>query len=201
MKGGDLVFETQPAGLGEVEFRPPVITTERLFLRGWEPEDVDSVFRYASDPEVTRYMDWERHRSLDDSWVFLDHVIARQYVVEAYSYAVCLRERPWAALGGIGVVWEHREHEVMELGYVLARSEWGKGYVVEAALALLSRVFLDLKPQHVFAPVFADNARSCRVCEKLGMHLDGVRRQVRKRGENRHDLAFYSLLKDEWERR
>lgn len=201
MRGADFVFETQPPCLGEVEFRPPVITTERLFLRGWEPEDVDSVFRYSSDPEVTRYMDWERHRSLDDSWVFLDHVVARQYLAEEYTYAICLRERPWVPLGCVSVAWERREHDVMELGYVLARNEWGKGYVVEAAAALLSLVFHDQQPQHVFAPVFAENVRSRRVCEKLGMHLDGVRRKVRKRQGKRHDLAFYSLLKEEWDRR
>ena len=40
--------------LSDLAWRPPRIETQRLLLRGWDPTDVETVFAYASDPEVTR---------------------------------------------------------------------------------------------------------------------------------------------------
>jgi len=51
---------------------PDRIETSRLLLRKATPQDVDSIFsRYASDPEVTRYVGWPMHRSIDDTHAFL----------------------------------------------------------------------------------------------------------------------------------
>ena len=50
---------------------PPRLETERLVLRKITPGDAAAVFAYASDPEVTRYVLWETHRSVEDSRAFL----------------------------------------------------------------------------------------------------------------------------------
>jgi ribosomal-protein-alanine N-acetyltransferase len=186
-------------GLGEVEFRPPEIKTDRLVLRGWEPEDIESVYLFASDPEVARYMSWSRHESSDQSSFFLDNIVADEYRRGEYSYAVCHKDSLSRAIGGVGVSWEMREHGVMELGYVLRRQDWGHGYITEACQGLLHRAFSDFPVEHIFAPVFSKNARSRRVCEKLGFRLDGVRRGLRQRAGQRLDLAYYSMLRDERE--
>jgi RimJ/RimL family protein N-acetyltransferase len=43
---------------------PKRIVTERLVLRLPQPSDDWAVHKFASDPEVTRYMDWPRHTEL-----------------------------------------------------------------------------------------------------------------------------------------
>ncbi len=49
----------------------PELETERLLLRRMRLDDAEAMFAYASDPEVTRYVLWETHRSIEDSEGFL----------------------------------------------------------------------------------------------------------------------------------
>ena len=58
--------------VGEVLRDLPMLETDRLILRKMTPDDAEAVFAYASDPEVTRYVIWETHRSIEDSRAFLD---------------------------------------------------------------------------------------------------------------------------------
>ncbi len=51
---------------------PPRLETERQDQRKKTLEDDAAVFAYASDPEVTRYVLWEAHRSVEVSRAFLD---------------------------------------------------------------------------------------------------------------------------------
>ena len=49
------------------------LETARLVLRPPMPEDAPIMFeRYASDPEVTRYLGWPRHKSVEDTQAFVD---------------------------------------------------------------------------------------------------------------------------------
>ena len=48
-----------------------MIETERLLLRRMRLGDAEAMFAYASDPEVTRYVLWETHRSIQESENFL----------------------------------------------------------------------------------------------------------------------------------
>ena len=49
----------------------PELETERLLLRKMRLDDAEALFAYASDPEVTRYVPWDTHRSMEDSESFL----------------------------------------------------------------------------------------------------------------------------------
>ena len=51
---------------------PVRIETARLLLVRPDASDAASIFeRYASDPEVTRFLGWPRHQSVDDTKAFL----------------------------------------------------------------------------------------------------------------------------------
>ncbi|MEO6602570.1 MAG: GNAT family protein [Polyangiaceae bacterium] len=181
--------------LVDVAWRPPPIETERLLLRGREPEDAEAIFRYASDPEVTPYMAWEPSRSLADVWDFLDGLTAHNYEQEELDYAIALRSTPRLLIGGVGVSWHPRKHRVMELGYVLAKEHWGQGLMPEAARALIEYAFRTTPVERIYAPVFAQNAKSRRAAEKIGLRFEGVlRSSVEFRGERR-DEAVYAIVR------
>ena len=62
-----------------------------------------------------------------------------------------------------------------ELGYSLARSDWGRGYATEAARACLDAALTHLTDARVVALVDAENHASLRVAERIGMrHVDTV---------------------------
>lgn len=52
---------------------PPQIDTPRLRLSRPTARDAEAVFdRYANDPDVTRFVGWPLHQSVDDTRAFLD---------------------------------------------------------------------------------------------------------------------------------
>ena len=57
----------------------PELETERLLLRRMRLDDAQDMFAYASDPEVTRYVLFDTHRSVEDSEAFL------RFAVEGYE--------------------------------------------------------------------------------------------------------------------
>lgn len=183
--------------LGDISWRPPRLESGRVLLRGYEPGDVDDIFAYGSDPEVTPFMAWDRHRTVADARTFLDAVVATSYRRRELDYALCLRGAPSPVIGGVGLFWRSARHQVMELGYVLHRAYWGRGLVPEAARALMRFAFETTPVERIYAPIFAPNAKSRRAAEKMGMTLDGVLRSaVAFRGQ-RWDEAIYSILRGE----
>lgn len=176
---------------------PRVVETERLLLRPFELGDVDDVYAYARDEEWSRYL-----RMLPRPYerVHAEQFVARQILldwVEHVAWAVVLEDR---VRGGIGLRFDFPNRRA-ELGYSIAREEWGKGYCTEAARAVIDagfRIHDDLVRIHARAD--ASNAASQRVMAKAGMTKEGVLRQSRvERGEV-FDEAWYSMLREEWER-
>jgi ribosomal-protein-alanine N-acetyltransferase len=181
--------------LSDLTWRPPRLETERLLLRGWEPTDVDAVFAYASDPEVTRFMAWDQHRSIADSRAFLDVLVAEKYAGQELDYCICRRDEPAAAIGGIGLYWSSRPHGTMELGYVLRRSAWGHGFVPEAGRRLVRHAFETTDVARIFAPIFAENAKSRRAAEKMGLRFEGVLRSAARHQGRRWDEAVHAIVR------
>jgi len=58
--------------LSELPFPMPVLETQRLRLRRFEQRDLEAGFAWASDEEVTRYVYWPAHRTLNDTQNFLN---------------------------------------------------------------------------------------------------------------------------------
>ncbi len=183
------------AALGSIAWRPPVLQSERLVLRGYELADAEAIFGYASDPETTRYMAWERHRSVADALTFLNRQVAENYRRRQLDYALCLADAPERAVGGVGVYVRSERHRVMELGYVLSRAHWGRGLVPEAARLLIDHAFATCDVERIYAPIFSENARSRRAAEKIGLSLDGVLRSALDFHGRRWDEAIYSVLR------
>jgi ribosomal-protein-alanine N-acetyltransferase len=190
-------LSAETMSLSDVIWRPPRLETDRLLLRGWEPTDVEAVFAYASDPEVTRFVSWDQHRSLADSRIFLDGFVAEHYAAQEVDYCFCLLSDPAVAIGGLGVYWSSRPHKTMELGYVLRRSAWGNGFVPEAARRLICYAFETTDAARIFAPIFAQNAGSRRAAEKMGLKFEGVLRSTIQYRGARWDEAIYSILREE----
>lgn len=175
---------------------PPVLTTERLLLRPLSRADLDGVFKYAHDPEVSRFTLWDPHVTLADSLKFLN-----EYAFPSYRngqpdpFGIVLRASPDPmVIGTIGCFWVSPRHHSMELGYALGREHWGKGYTVEAAKAILDYVFSSFQVNRVICRCMIANAASKRVMDKLGFQPEGIRRHEIFKGGVFHDVYSSSLL-------
>lgn len=180
-------------------WQPPTLTTERLVVRPFGREDADSLFRAASNPNVTRRTLWQAHEDLDASLRFITGYAINQYYQEIPEpLAVARREAPAEVIGTVGCFWVSKEHYSMELGYWIAEPLWGKGYAAEASRALVTWLFANYAVNRLQAHCVADNDASERVLHKLGFQFEGVARSaVCLRGQF-FDVKRFAVLRDEW---
>ena len=88
----------EPSEVWDYFARPPVLETPRLIIRPAKMRDAEDVFRYASDPEVARYVLWTPHRTPADSRSFI-RSLQRQYRASQPSSCLCVLRETGAAVG------------------------------------------------------------------------------------------------------
>jgi ribosomal-protein-alanine N-acetyltransferase len=175
----------------------PTLRTARLTLRQLHKDDVDAMFEYTSDPEVTLYTVWELHRSKEDTREFLEAMLQKQEIGMSAMWGVVETESG-KLIGNCGMKAVMPEHGRAELAFALNRKYWGKGYMSEAAHAVVQATFTRLGMNRVEAITDGENAATVRVLKRVGMIFEGIMRQaVRMRGAYR-DAKLYSVLKSEF---
>ena len=175
----------------------PELRTPRLLLRRLRLEDASDIFAYASDPQMTPFVFWEPHRSLDDTRDFLARTL-RGYADGLPPVWGVQHLEDGVILGGCAM------HEVSfvnlraEIGYALARKYWGQGLMTEAVRAVLDYGFNSLLLNRIEARCDVENTASWHVMEKAGMKFEGVLRQnIILHGRPR-DAKMYAILREEW---
>jgi [ribosomal protein S5]-alanine N-acetyltransferase len=183
--------------IGEVLKDLPTLETDRLILRKMTPDDAEAVFAYASDPEVSRYVLWETHRSIEDSRTFLDLATSKYESGGEPDWGIVYKG-DHHFVGTCGIVSWEPYHARAELGYALSRDYWGRGLMAEAVRAMISFGFKKMNLNRIEARCIAENIASARVMEKAGMLYEGTLRQRELiKGEHR-DMKVYSILRDEY---
>jgi RimJ/RimL family protein N-acetyltransferase len=145
--------------------------TSRLRFRPPAPEDADAIFeRYASDPEVTRYLGWPRHKTVDDTRGFVAFSQSEWARWPAGPLLIFSRQTG-QLVGSSGLLLE--SHEAAQTGYVFARDAWGHGYATETLRAMVG-LAAQLKISRLYALCHTAHQASCRVLEKCGFEREGV---------------------------
>jgi [ribosomal protein S5]-alanine N-acetyltransferase len=148
-----------------------LLETERLLLRKPTVKDAELIFsRYASDPEVTRYMSWPTHRTIADTQAFLAWSDADWDRWPAGTYLVFARG-DGQLLGATGLSFQTPGSAVT--GYVLARDAWGKGFATEA-LRCMVELAGRLGVRRLDANCHVEHRSSARVMEKCGFVLEEI---------------------------
>jgi [ribosomal protein S5]-alanine N-acetyltransferase len=169
-----------------------ILQTERLTLRPALSNDAQAIFdNYAGDPEVTRFLQWRPQTDIENIRAFLSACRSSAEAGKEFSWV--LAETPHgAALGMISLRLESSARA--QIGYVLARPYWGRGYMPEAARAVIAHGLGALGRYRVEAYLDFENARSARVLEKAGMQFEGRLRRYtvhpNVHGEPRDVLMF-----------
>ena len=180
-------------------FRLPSLETQDLCLRKPRMKDAKDIFRYASDPEVARYVLWEPHRSVSETSSFIRDLRARLRAGCPSSWVVVLRETD-TVIGTIGFVWYSTDNNAAELGYSFSREYWNRGYATQALRAVIDSVFSSLPLNRLEAQHDVRNPASGRVMQKCGLTQEGILRgRIMNKGEY-IDTALYSILRSDWEK-
>jgi RimJ/RimL family protein N-acetyltransferase len=177
------------------------LSTPRLLLREFEEDDWRATHPYEANPEVVRYLPYEA-RTPEESQKYIHMVMgmARETPRLVYDFAVVLRDNH-QLIGRCGMKVNDPELREAMLWYVLDPSQWGKGYIPEAARALLDFAFGTLGLHRVWADCDPRNPASFRVMEKLGMRREAhFIENAFYKGEW-CDSLIYAMLDREWRAR
>lgn len=149
--------------------RPPErIETKRLVLRVPTLADAPAMFsNYANDPEVTKYLTWRPHASVEETERVLAMLIDMWDTGAVHPWAITIDDEI------VGMIEAAIKPPVAEFGSVLRRSLWGQGLMAEAATSVMAWLLDQPEIWRVQAYVDIDNPGSSRVMEKIGMSLDG----------------------------
>lgn len=174
------------------------IETPRLILRDFAMDDWKPVQEYASDPQVVKLLAWGPN-SAEQTIDFVRRTIeeARQAKRRKFGLAVTLKEEDGRVIGGARLDLTARYREA-DLGYVIHRKFWGKGYATEAARGLLELGFGRLGLHRVVASCSPENPASRRVLEKAGMRHEGHLRESNWIKNDWQDELIFSMLHRDW---
>jgi RimJ/RimL family protein N-acetyltransferase len=149
----------------------PELGTERLVMRGFREEDLDALAEISADSEVTRWVGDPEGLSREETWRRMAYFIGHWELRGFGQWA--LFERDSGQLVGRAGLLQPEGWPGLEVGWLMARPHWGRGYAPEAGRATLDWARDALGAEHVISLIEPHNERSARVAEKLGMKLEG----------------------------
>lgn len=175
------------------------LETERLLLRTLTSDDSDRIEELAGDYDVAKSTLNIPHPYPKGSAVqFIDNILISEKNNKIAMFAITLKEsRLLIGLANLNLAASYKRGE---LAYWVGKQYWGKGYGTEAVETLLEYGFNQLNLHRIFAASFTSNPGSWRVMEKIGLKYEGTLKQHVARFGNYYDLAYYGLLKDEYEK-
>ncbi len=150
----------------------PELATERLLLRGWHDADVEPFAAMNADPEVMRYFPSPLTR---DETATMIHRVELGFAERGFGFWAVEVPGVVPFIGFVGIqplMIDVPFAGSVEVGWRLAREHWGRGYATEGARAALRFGFDELALTEIVAITSADNVRSRRVMERIGMTLD-----------------------------
>jgi ribosomal-protein-alanine N-acetyltransferase len=162
-------------------------------LREYQIEDAEAVVAWTSDPEVVRHLTWDVG-DYTSAMGFVERTIAqaREQPRSIYEFAM-IERASGMVVGSAGLRVRDRRHQRADLGYVLRRDRWGRGYMTESVKLLLAFGF-KLGMHRIEATCRPENQASAKVLEKAGLSFEGRMREVQYvRGEWWDALLFAAL--------
>lgn len=148
--------------------------TPRLHIREFTADDFEFVYRMQSDPEIMQFI---RAAEPDRAVVRARMEAYLKYQAENPGYGFCMietLEKP--EIVGYGVV-RHAEFtpgKDVEVGYIIAREHWGKGYATESTRGMMTYARQTLGVHTLVAYTSEENNASNHVLEKCGFTRTGI---------------------------
>ncbi len=168
-----------------------------ILIRTLRPEDVGPLYEAVRESiaEVSPWLSWcHENYSIEETKEF---VISRQTASQGdewYSFGI-FEQDGGRFLGGVGINFINRVHQMANLGYWVRTSTAGRGVATSATRLAARFGFERLGLERIEIVAAVDNIPSQRVAEKAGAVREGVlRKRLLIRGEPQ-DAVLFSLVR------
>ncbi|SDI61733.1 GNAT family N-acetyltransferase [Chryseobacterium jejuense] len=171
----------------------PRIDTERLILSQLEEKDIPFIVEFLQHrifSDLTSNIPYPYTE--DDAKFWLK--MSKDAFENKTGFTFGIRNKEEELIGAIGL--HDREDDKAELGYWIGIPNWNKGYVTEAAKAIVNFGFEELELNKIYATHLIHNPASGKIMEKIGMEKEALLKQHVKHDNEYFDLVMYSIFKD-----
>lgn len=179
-----------------ININDTILKTEHLLLRRWKYDDLDDFFSYASVNGVGQMAGWIPHKNKNETKRILDYFINNKE-----TFAIEYKNK---VIGSIGIdkynekyFPEFNDLKCRELGFVLSKDYWGRGFMPEALTEVIRFLFEDINLDIIMCGYFIWNNQSKKVQEKCGfIHY----KSIKYKASNNviENLNCTILTKKEW---
>jgi [ribosomal protein S5]-alanine N-acetyltransferase len=175
---------------------PPERTeTERLVLRRPVNGDAAVISReYAHDPDVAKYVLFRPDQTDEAIAGFIGKCIDEWASEKAFAWVIERRDTGET----IGMIDARPDTYMVNVGYVLAKKHWGKGYAAEALRTVVAWAEAQPDVSRIWAICAVENTPSVRVLEKAGLERESFlpgHMVFPNLGPEPHDCYCYSRMK------
>jgi [ribosomal protein S5]-alanine N-acetyltransferase len=172
------------------------IETKRLILRKFTPSDAENMYKnWAGDAEVTKYLTWPTHSSVEVSRMVIDSWIKDYSDDKNYQWCIELK-RSGEAIGSISVVDLKENIEAVEIGYCIGRDYWNQGITTEAFEATIKFFFEEVGVKRIESRHDPLNPGSGKVMLKCGLKYEGTRVKADRNNSGICDVAMYGIINE-----
>jgi ribosomal-protein-alanine N-acetyltransferase len=175
-----------------------MLETKRLILRKTVMDDALPMFRnWACDPEVTKFLTWPPHPSVETTAQLLKLWIEESEKPDYYQWMIVLKEIE-QPIGTISVVRHRDDIAEAEIGYCIGRTWWHRGIMSEALNAVIDYLFAEVGMNRITAKHDTNNPHSGGVMRKCSMTYEGTHRASDRNNQGICDTAVYAVLRRDW---
>lgn len=169
------------------------LQTERLVLRRFIVDDAEAMFKnWANDPEVTKFLSWEPHGSIEVTKSLLQSWVKNYENPDYYNWAIVFNGQ---LIGSIGMLLINDDISEAEVGYCISKKYWGKGIMAEALAAVLKYSFDEVGVKRIIAKHNIHNPNSGKVMKKCGMkYLETKNAPLALNSDKIAMCDFYEIL-------
>jgi [ribosomal protein S5]-alanine N-acetyltransferase len=173
------------------------LETARLLLRQFDLSDTNAIYTLCSDIEVARTTLLIPHPypiEAAESWIISNQAAFHN----GTRYAFAIENRTDSRLVGCMSLIIDKQHRRAELVYWIGKAYWGKGFATEAANRIIQFGFETLQLHRLWASAMTKNTDSIGVLIKVNMQYEGTLRQHILKWDTYEDIAFYGILRTEY---
>ena len=169
------------------------IATPRLIVREFTASDADTLCSWICDPGVMRHL-FQTLENEEEARIYLGRALGYQRQKPRDVWELAVEEKSSGDLIGACNLTTVAPREG-DLGYMLSRAVWGRGYATEIAQALVGSGLDDLKFERIIATVDPRNLASVRVLEKTGFQWEAAYRKDAHQHRRARDCHLYVLYR------
>ena len=141
------------------------LETKRLIIRIFNINDIRDAFEYLSDKIVMEYIEPVM------SYNKVEYFIKEHGIKNKNIYAIVIKDVN-KVIGHL-IFKEYNNKNEYEIGWIINKDYWNKGYATEASKCIINYGFEVLKLFKIVGETEKENIQSIKLLEKLGMQYSG----------------------------